>query len=555
MQGLPWKEIQGFAGGSDQASGVTMLYCSIRSKEENGAFKGGIYRSRDRGETWVSAMGQGINTETKPGDQWAYGPISQYHQLLTTDSRPLTVYAMNTATGFHPPHFDTVYRSDDGGEHWRPTYYMDPRFKEYNVGADYVTGSTGQSYKGGETPFGAAICNGDPGRVILVRNECHVTHNGGTNWLCGSTRPVPGERPRAGSAWECNGLVVTTTWHYYIDPFEPKRHYICYTDLGWARSFDGGKSWIWWDPKSWAPWRNTCYELAFDPETPGKIWGAFSDVHDIPNDNIISERHGNKGPGGVCLSSDFGATWKPVTNGLPRKAVTSVVVDPRTPKGSRTIYAGVFESGVYRSTDDGNFWNLKSTGLGDPANMRVYRVVLHADGTLFAVICAKRSAGGKPFLTKGVGLYRSSDSAETWQNINGAQPLLYVKDFSVDPRNSKRILLGACDVSWESKQGGLYLSEDGGNSWNRVGRQAAQTFGGYFHPQHEDWIYMTLTEGAPGAGLWLSKDKGKTWKSFQDLPFSNIQRVEFDPADQSRIYLTTFGGSVWRGPMEPDSAR
>jgi hypothetical protein len=32
------------------------------------------------------------------------------------------------------------------------------------------------------------------------------------------------------------------------------------------------------------------------------------------------------------------------------------------------------------------------------------------------------------------------------------------------------------------------------------------------------------------------------------LPFSNAQRVTFDPADPDRIYVTTFGGSVWRGP-------
>ena len=158
-QGLPWKEIQGFAGGSDAAKNLVMLYCSIRSKDENGAFKGGIYRSRDRGETWESAMGQGLNTETKQADQWAYGPISQYHQLLATDAKPLTVYAFNTSTGFHPPHSDTVYRSDDGGETWRATYFQDPRFKDYNVAPDWETASCGQCFKGGETPFGAAICN------------------------------------------------------------------------------------------------------------------------------------------------------------------------------------------------------------------------------------------------------------------------------------------------------------------------------------------------------------------------------------------------------------
>ncbi len=549
--GVPWKELQGFAGGSARPKQLALLYCTVKSREENGVFRGGVYRSRDRGETWQPAMGRGLNTETKQADPYAYGPISQYHQILTTDANPLTVYVMNTATGFHPPHFDTVYRSDDGGENWRATYFMDPRFQQYNVAPDYVTASTGQSFKGGETPFGAAICNSDPNRLMLVRNEPHITHNGGTSWFCGSTYPAPGQKPGPGSAWVCNGLVVTTTWHYYVDPFEPNRHYICYTDLGWARSLDRGKTWMWWDSKSWAPWRNTCYELAFDPEMPGKIWGAFSDVHDIPNDNIISERHGHKYPGGVCASLDFGASWKPSAEGLPRKATTSVVLDPKSPKGARTLYAGVFEAGVYKSTDDGKSWVLKKNGLGSPENLRVSRVFLHRDGTLFALVCAKRAASRKPLMPEGVGLYRSKDGAETWEKVNASQLWLYPKDFSVHPRDSKSILVGACDPTWEDKAGGLYLTEDGGKSWQRIGRQGPQTFGGYFHPKHEGWIYMTLTEDAPGAGLWLSRDMGRTWSPFDALPFSNIQRVEFEAAEPDSIYVTTFGGSIWHGPAQP----
>ena len=121
IQGLPWKEIQGFAGASSAADRRVMLYCSVRSKVQNGALGGGIYRSRDRGETWERAMGRGINTETTQADQWAYGPVAQYHQLLAADAKPLTIYALNTSTGFHPPHHDTVFRSDDGGETWRDT--------------------------------------------------------------------------------------------------------------------------------------------------------------------------------------------------------------------------------------------------------------------------------------------------------------------------------------------------------------------------------------------------------------------------------------------------
>jgi photosystem II stability/assembly factor-like uncharacterized protein len=178
-------------------------------------------------------------------------------------------------------------------------------------------------------------------------------------------------------------------------------------------------------------------------------------------------------------------------------------------------------------------------------------VILHKDGTLFAMICAMRPAQGKPLMSEGVGLYRSRDGAETWKQVNVSQIFLYPKDFTVHPEDSNTILVGACDTSWEDKSGGLYRTQDGGKTWRRIGREGRQTFGGYFHPKRDGWIYMTLTEGAPGAGLWLTRDNGQTWEAFDDLPFSNIQRVSFDPSDDAVMFVTTFGGSVWRGPVVP----
>ena len=51
------------------------------------------------------------------------------------------------------------------------------------------------------------------------------------------------------------------------------------------------------------------------------------------------------------------------------------------------------------------------------------------------------------------------------------QPWLYPKDFSVHPRDSHRILVGACDSKWEDNSGGLYLTEDGGQTWQRIARK------------------------------------------------------------------------------------
>jgi hypothetical protein len=82
-------------------------------------------------------------------------------------------------------------------------------------------------------------------------------------------------------------------------------------------------------------------------------------------------------------------------------------------------------------------------------------------------------------------------------------------------------------------------------------QKGPEHFGAFYHPSKPGWIYMTLTEGAPVAGLYLSKDDGATWQPFTTLPFSNIQRVHLDPARPTEIIVTTFGGSVWRGPAEP----
>jgi photosystem II stability/assembly factor-like uncharacterized protein len=548
--GLPGRDVLAFSGGSSAREKSCILYCSVSSRVEGGRLLGGIWRSTDRGETWETAMGEGINRDTAAADQWAMGPVAQYPWVLATDVRPGTVYALNSNTGVKPPHHATVFRSDDAGRTWRATFTPDPRFGGMNVDYNWQVAGIGQHYQ--EAPSGAAVAPSDPEVVFHCGSMlAYATADGGKTWYPAHTRPAPGaDAKREDARWLCNGLVVTTTWNYYVDPHQRQRHYIAYTDIGFARSLDTGASWLWWGGRSRAPWQNTCYELAFDPETPGRVWGAFSNVHDIPNDNVISGRHRSTGGGGVCLSEDFAATWAKSSTGLPEAAVVSVTVDPKSPRLRRTLWAAVWEQGVYRSDDDGRTWVRKSAGLGAPGrNMRAIRVALHPDGTLFALVTAKRE--GRAFLSAGAGLYRSTDRGENWEAITREGQFLWPKDFTTDPGDSRIVYLGAADAGRDREQGGLYRTADGGKSWELLVRKGPEHFGAFLRPGHPGWIYATLCEGAPDAGLWLSRDGGKTWQAFDRLPFSNVQRVTFDPTDESAIYVTTFGGSVWRGPVEP----
>jgi len=95
-----------------------------------------------------------------------------------------------------------------------------------------------------------------------------------------------------------------------ISPHDPNLILVTCDMSGAYRTTDGGKTWI----SDFAePLRNTTYELAFDPEIPGKIWGAFADMHDIPNGNIIHGRHyREQSGGGVEISQDFAVPGHPL---------------------------------------------------------------------------------------------------------------------------------------------------------------------------------------------------------------------------------------------------
>jgi photosystem II stability/assembly factor-like uncharacterized protein len=287
--------------------------------------------------------------------------------------------------------------------------------------------------------------------------------------------------------------------------------------------------------------------MAFDGDVPGRVWAALSETHDIPNWNVISGRHRVIMLGGVVRSDDFGRTW--TTLKLPLAPALSVVVDPASPKDARRLYASLFEKGVYRSDDGGATWQLKSAGLGHPANMRCCKLQLHADGTLTVLVTAKRLPSGD-CTADGVGLYRSADRAESWTKITDSLGVRWPKDFTVHPKDSRTILLSAADQRGRP-EGGLYRTTDGGKTWRKLVQKAPEHFGAFYHPDKPGWIYMTLTEGARECGLYLSTDDGQTWRAFDDLPFSNIQRVHFLPSDKEHVYLTTFGGSVYKGPLAP----
>src|SRR5262249_48163846 len=291
--------------------GACILYCSVESRDDKGKVTGGIYRSDDRGATWTRAMGEGIDHRIE-GRAGREARPAQYEFVLTTDVNPARVYAARGADG-------QVFRSDDRGATWRRTFFPSRRSPQFNVGPNYLIDERGG---GAETISGFGINPADPDQVIVTDwMNCYLTRDGGKTWEAAHCRSAeePGRRGK-GMRWIPTGLVGTTVWHYYLDPFEPNRHYIASTDIGYAGSTDAGRTWYW---QAGRPLRNTTYELAFDPQTPGLIWAAFADLHDIPNWNVIAGRHYfARASGGIGISTDFGVTWQNTSHGLPSNPPT-----------------------------------------------------------------------------------------------------------------------------------------------------------------------------------------------------------------------------------------
>ncbi len=607
-KGLPWTDIRSFCAGraNDKRAGTSVLFVTIPSREVKGKFAGGVYRSGDGGETWQSAMGGGINTRLGKIDRWGAGDIAQYRHLAMAGNQTQVVYVSNYGTGYWPPYHNTVYRSADSGKTWQFCFTGDPRREGTNVELGWYTYDI--LWDPGD--WGMAASGSNPDQVIHAGGKLYLTNDGGRSWHQAYTRRAPGQGPLGkGQRWQSTGLEVTTTWDYVIDPSDRQKHYICYTDIGFARSTDGGQTWI--SSREGCPWKNTWYGTVCDPERPGVIYAACANVHDIPH-STYSTAERRRGPGGVCLSTDYGATWKSISEGLPDAPVTSIVMDPTSAADARTLEArplstvppgarnqGISGSpaegqnrrslyvtsighGVYKSVDSGRRWVKKSKGLGAPENRQVWMVQRYHDGTLYAcVTCARK---GSEFPTVGTGLYKSTDGAETWEHISKsleARPLSAVPPgtrnergsesppipqdrrglrlgwptgFAVHPDDPNIIYLAA-SCGWHCQTGGLYKTTDGGRSWSCIfNKQSSEYLGrgleSFFvrlHPANPEVVYYSTGT----QGLMLSRDGGQHWEFFDDLPFDNIHRVTFDPDDENIIYVSTFGSGVWRGPALP----
>jgi photosystem II stability/assembly factor-like uncharacterized protein len=319
--------------------------------------------------------------------------------------------------------------------------------------------------------------------------------------------------------------------------------FISYTDIGLFASDNGGASWR-SATRDGVPgnWVNTTYSVEFDPTTRGRMWAAMSGTHDLPRPKMWRNRTPETYQGGVARSDDGGRTWRAQTEGMPPTAPTHIL---RTPDG--TLYVAAFGRGVYRSTDLGEHWTLRNDGIegGQPFAWRLAR---DAKGALYLVV-ARRSDDGSYGGAGDGALYRSTDGAEHWTRVALPQGLNGPNGIAIDPKDPSRLYLAAWGRSTRegAADGGVYLSTDAGAHWRRVLAEDQHVYDVTIDPGDPRVLYACGFEQA----AWRSADRGLTWKRIPRYDFKWGHRVVVDSKDTSRLYITTFGGSVWTTALSP----
>jgi photosystem II stability/assembly factor-like uncharacterized protein len=540
--------------GRDPRSGLVFAYATLPLARDAGGIAGGVQVSDDGGRTWRGANGRLLDAvgEVGRGEEWggAKGSRPALGPVAASAHFPLVAYVGLRGLvlpGRGNPPWNGIAKTTDGGATWS-VVHAESEGPSANLQPSWIEARSAEDGHSVwfDAPYDLAVGPNHP-EVAWATDlfRAYRTTDGGRSWAQANSEG------RGDDRWTSRGLDVTTTYGIQFDPHDAKRVFIPYTDIGLFRSEDGGETWTGSTTGIPRSWRNTTYWLAFDPEVKDLVWGGFSGTHDLPRPKMWRRTDPGRFQGGVAVSVDGARHWTASNAGMEESAITHLVLDPRSPKGKRTLYAAALGRGVYKSTDNGRSWRLKNEGLApDPRNQPfAWRLTLDPDGNLYLVV-ARRSERGRIGDADDGALYRSSDGAETWKPMLLPSGTNGPNGLTVDPADPRRLYLAAWGLSRPGGDtgGGIFLSSDGGTRWRNVLPEAQHVYDVTVDPRNPALLYASGFDQA----AFRSTDRGETWTRIRGFNFKWGQRVIPDPQDPGLVYVTTFGGSVWHGPAAGD---
>ena len=249
---------------------------------------------------------------------------------------------------------------------------------------------------------------------------------------------------------------------------------------------------------------------------------------------------------GVYRSADGGENWEKVLFVSDTTGAIDLVMNPKNPD---ILYAAMWHrwrhptvaelsgrtSGVYKSTDGGDTWSElgPETGLPDPKVTDVARIGLaihEADPDILYAVYTGRVGGAQVY----TGLYKTTDAGASWIDFDATDAVdnqfqggfsWFFGQVRVSPVDPDRVYV--MEVEFQH-------TRDGGQSWGvniggnnlHVDHHALA-----FHPDDPEYVIS----GNDG-GLNISEDGGNSWRKIIGLPITQFYEIEIDSRDPRQLY-------------------
>jgi len=288
---------------------------------------------------------------------------------------------------------------------------------------------------------------------------------------------------------------------------------------------------------------------------------------------------------GVVKSTDAGATWAATNNGISVKGgpsgdaftIFSLTIDPNNPD---IVWAGTQGEGglfgIFKSTDAGATWSLKTGGLTAEQYGIVFRGFTIEPGNsdvVYAMAELPTATNGREFNRTRGRVYKTANGGSTWSVLWEGDNL--ARYLIIDPRDSRTLYLSTgifdreannstcADGMTASQAGGVGIlkSTDGGTTWATLNNGLADLYVGSLrmHPTNPDILFAATGnnacsgqyEGLARSGLFRSTNGGANWTMV--IPFQIMTTVNFAPSDPNVVYAgssnafyrSSNGGTTW----------
>lgn len=409
-----------------------------------------------------------------------------------------------------------VWKTTDGGEHWTAVFNRPREGDPGNVEVGYIT-------FWGPSVTCLAIHPTAPGRLFFgTSGMVYETKDGGTSWQQLYTKDLGDGR------WTGIGLEVTCLWDIACHPLRRDNWLLGYMDIGLWQTRDAGASLERCMTGVKAEHSNCGMAFAFDPVDPDRLWAGFGQW--------------GSNRGGIYESADGGRSWSPLETPFDSQVVR-ILVDPTSSAADRRLWAAQREKGVVEGQAVSGGWRAINEGLPH-GNIVALQALPGQPTTLLALLTRTKEGLG--------GLYQRRDGGP-WVRLDQGEPFIAdPQGLAVSPRDPSRVYLALRERYFNGKvyPGGCFASQDGGRTFQRVfedhfidtvavNADGWVAIGGTDHPYHDEPV---------GCGVHLSQDGGQTWTDLtSDLSWPNVTELQFDPFEPHRLLAGTGGNSFsWR---------